>query len=256
MGPGGHAEMIVHRLLDAFFRTLDTVDAVRDRVDRALGREPRPDPWAVEWPPPGEAFDPAKEGPNADAPGAEPKEPTEAQIEEAARRTGDAPVAKKADRADEAAADKADKPAKAKPAAKKSAKKKPGRKKKASSKRKGSVDRSGKDLVSERADTITAYVQDKGRAIIGEDKDLAGKKVLARVVWALGEAHAAGVELGLTTNDVSALLSKAADIEVFATNIGRACRDHKTLIAESEPDGRSKRYVLTDDGKQAAADLL
>ena len=76
------------------------------------------------------------------------------------------------------------------------------------------------------------------------------------MVWALSEAHAAGVSAGLTTNDVSALLSKAADIEVFATNIGRACRDHKSLIAESEPDGRSKRYILTDEGKKAVAALL
>jgi hypothetical protein len=238
--------MIVHRLLDAFFRTLDTVDAVRDRVDRALGREPRPDPWAVEWPPPGEAFDPSRDGPNADAPGAEPKEPTEAQIAEAARRTGAAPSKTAADKSDKAA----------KPVAKKAPTKKPGRKKKASSKRKGSVDRSGKDLDSDRADEVTAYVKNNKRTLIDEEKELDGKKVLARVVWALGEAHAAGVDLGLTTNDVSALLSKAADIEVFATNIGRACRDHKELIAESEPDGRSKRYVLTDEGKQAAADLL
>ena len=43
--------MIVHRLLDVFFRTLDAVDIVRDRVDQMLGRQPRPDPWATSWPP-------------------------------------------------------------------------------------------------------------------------------------------------------------------------------------------------------------
>src|ERR1043166_8220994 len=42
---------IVNRLLDAFFRTLDAVDMARERIDRALGRAPRPEPWTTEWSP-------------------------------------------------------------------------------------------------------------------------------------------------------------------------------------------------------------
>ena len=42
---------IVNRLLDVFFRTLDAVDTARERVDRVLGRAPKPEPWATEWSP-------------------------------------------------------------------------------------------------------------------------------------------------------------------------------------------------------------
>jgi len=47
----------------------------------------------------------------------------------------------------------------------------------------------------------------------------------------------------------------AGGMEVFATNVARACRDETDLIVESTPDGRSKRYRLTDAGKAAAAGL-
>ena len=47
--------MLVHRILDAFFRALDAVDATRERIDRMIGRETRPDPWAQDWKPVPEA---------------------------------------------------------------------------------------------------------------------------------------------------------------------------------------------------------
>lgn len=268
--------MIVHRLLDAFFRTLDTIDAVRDRVDRALGREPRPDPWAVEWPPPASDHptDPVSgyggNGvrqdyvPGADEQGAEePPRRTTAEAPTPAAKadkkskpssTSTSPAkSAKAEKAEKAErAEKAEKSAKAEKA---DAKKKPGRKKKSSSKRKGSVDKVGRDLASERADQVTESLRAAKRPVVTEEADLAGKKVLARVVWALSEARAAGLSDGLTTNDISALLSQAAGIEVFATNIGRACRDHHDLIAEGAADGRSKRYVLTPAGEKAATEL-
>lgn len=248
--------MIVHRLLDAFFRTLDAIDAVRDRVDQALGREPRPDPWAVEWPPPGESgpFDdePARAAPAEAAPPRPPPGPDKARDEVPRAAPAQARTAGAAKTATSKAA--APKAAKGDPAVA-AAMKKPGPKKKSASKRKGSVDRSGKDLDSPRARAVVARLRDRGDKVVDEEAELDGKKVLARVVWALAAAEGAGSEKGLTTNDVSALLSLAAGIEVFATNIGRACRDHKELIEESEPDGRSKRYVLTPAGHKAAAAL-
>jgi hypothetical protein len=247
--------MIVHRLLDAFFRTLDAVDAVRDRVDRVLGKEPRPDPWAVEWPP------------------AEPDLPSRPETEPdaksgngatAAATPAEAPASAEAPAEAAEAAPAAPEPAKKKAASKKpsAAKKKKSQTakpkpvaKKASSSRKGSVDRVGKDFDSPRAEAINGYVRDQARGVITEDADLGGKKVLARVVWALEMAEDSGEGLGLTTADTSALLHLASGIEVFSTNIGRACRDHSDLIEETEPDGRSKRYKLTAEGRAQAKNL-
>ncbi len=138
----------------------------------------------------------------------------------------------------------------------KSSTKRPGRKKSTTSKRKGSVDRSGKDISTPRSKTLAAFAGQKNIKPLDEDADVGGKKVLARVIWALGLADRADVNDGLTTKDVSAFLSAYADIEVFTTNIGRACRDHSEYIEPSVPDGRSKRYRLTSDGKQQADGLI
>lgn len=265
--------MLVHRILDAFFRTLDAVDAARDRVDRILGREPRPDPWAVEWPPPAssasslESQEQASKNESADSSHATAKssvsladvpasnddvvaaEAVAADITEKSAATG-----KKTTRKAAAA------PAKKKAAAKKStaqktATQKAASKKSASSKRKGSVDRQGKDFDSPRARAVSDFVRQNDFGVVSPDAVHNGKKVLARVLWALHAAEEAGSEKGLTSADASALLHLAADIEVFATNLARACRDHGDLIAETEMDGRSKRYKLTRQGKAAALEL-
>lgn len=242
--------MLVHRLLDAFFRTLDAVDAARDRIDRMLGRKPRPDPWSVEWPPPKTdlAEEPPKNGAAGKA-GSGTAQKAEAKKEEAKERAAD-----EAKRSTRGAAQKTAKKGakKSARAASATAKPKPTEKKPRSKGRKGSVDRAGKDFDSPRARAVWQYVQDHGLGVITEDADVDGKKVLGRVLWALFAAEQAGSEKGLTTADASALLHLAAGMEVFATNIGRACRDHQELIVESEPDGRNKRYKLTDAGRQKA----
>lgn len=254
--------MLVHRLLDAFFRTLDAVDAVRDRVDRALGREPRPDPWAVEWPPPAApgngATELRREEPVAAKP-TSPKSPVAPKAPAAPKKapSAAAPAVELVDGETKVEAPK--KKAAAKKAAPKKAssaaapKAKPAAKKASSKGRKGSVDRQGKDFDSPRARAVLEHVKSSSLGVVTEEAEHNGKKVLARVLWALRAAEDAGSEKGLTTADASALLHLAAGMEVFATNIGRACRDHSDLIAESEPDGRSKRYKLTDEGRAAAA---
>jgi hypothetical protein len=40
----------VNLALDILFRTLDTIDAVRDRIDDVMGQSAQPEPWAVKWP--------------------------------------------------------------------------------------------------------------------------------------------------------------------------------------------------------------
>lgn len=216
---------LVNRLLDVFFRTLDTVDAARERLDRALGRSPQPDAWTTDWSPTPE---PPRETPPVRAPSAPAAAP--------ARRTTTKPTQKKPKKADSTVP--------------KSVGKKAG-----GGNRKGSVDRSGKDFDSPRARAIVLRLRNEGIGVITEDAALGGKKVLARVLWALGTADQAGSELGLTAADASALLHLAAGVEVFATNVARTCRDETDLIEESSPDGRSKRYKLTDAGRAAAAKL-
>lgn len=269
--------MWVHKVLDVFFRTLDAVDAARDKVDRALGREPRPDPWAVEWPPPNLSASPA-ERPAPDANEADAAAPPaggapEVGVADVAAE-GSAPAASKARRARARTPSAAGKAATR--GAPKKAPPKAGRTKgtraaaapsspapadkspadKSPSSRKGSVDRQGKDFDSPRARAVAEYVAERGLAVVSEAADHGGKKVLARMLWSLYAAEAAGSEKGLTCADASALLHLAAGMEVFATNLARACRDHPELIEETEPDGRSKRYKLSAAGRLAAEALI
>lgn len=123
------------------------------------------------------------------------------------------------------------------------------------SSRKGSIDRSGKDVDSPRAKVILETLRARGASVVADDAVHGGKRVLARVLWALHAAEEAGSELGLTAADASALLHLAAGMEVFATNVARTCRDEATLIEETAPDGRSKRYRLTPAGRSAAGGL-
>ncbi len=254
--------MIVHRLLDVFFRTLDAVDMVRDRVDRALGRDPRPDPWAVSWPPApsssssSSSSSSAESAPQRDRASQDDRarndDAEEPRVRDAAPKKAAQPKAKsKTGKGGKKSASSASAPAEAR----EMAKPRPGSKKPQAASRKGSVDRSGKDFDSPRARAIYEAIKARGGPVVAEEAGLDGKKVLARVVWALHAAEGAGSELGLTAADASALLHLCAGMEVFATNIARACRDETDLIEESVPDGRSKRYKLTTKGHARAAQL-
>ena len=144
-------------------------------------------------------------------------------------------------------------PSKLPTAAKKAAKKAAA--KKTISNRKGSVDRQGRDLDSPRATAIAAWIVSSGTAVVTEAADLDGKRTLARVLWALAMAEQAGTADGLTSADTSALLSVAADVEVFSTNVARAFRDEAALFVETSPDGRSKRYALTAAGRARLSEV-
>ena len=226
--------MIVHRLLDAVFRTLDAVDAARERLERAWPRRP-PTP-ASQWPPipegaPGEAPQAADVTSQTPPPKTSQKTSQKTEgVAEAARppSTQKAPPSKKADSV------------RPKPASKNPEKK---------GTRKGSVDRSGKDFDSPRARAIHAALLEGNGPVATKDSALDGKKVLGRVLWALAAAEDTGAKQGLTAADASALLSLAAGLEVFATNVARAFRDEDVLFEETVPDGRSKRYKLTDAGR-------
>lgn len=243
--------MLVHRLLDAVFRTLDTIDAVRARVDALLGKAEAQPP--SQWPTPTPAEAERGRAVTTDTPtpaGVDTAASAKHGTKDAATPTARREAPKKKDPRvpapkTQAAKSKATRP-KRDPAARTSAT--------TSSSRKGSVDRSGKDFDSPRAREIAASIAQTGRPIIAEDADLDGKKTLARVLWAVAAGDDSGVE-GMTAADVSAVLSSVAGIEVFATNVARAFRDEPTLFAERGADGRSKRYAVTALGKARAAEV-
>lgn len=255
---------LVNRLLDVFFRTLDAVDVARERIDRALGRGPRPEPWTSEWHPAPEAerTGSSAEGPElfetpGQKPAAAPVAPTKSKRTDKSDKSAKTGKAPRATTSAKPAADKA-RPKKAAPRNEAPRRAEPtpsGGKKAGGGNRKGSVDRSGKDFDSPRAKAIVEKLKSSGQGVITEDASLEGKRVLARVLWALAAADQAGSELGLTAADASALLHLAAGVEVFATNVARTCRDESALIEESSPDGRSKRYKLTAAGRVAANKL-
>lgn len=237
--------MLVHRLIDVFFKALDIADATRDQIDRVLGREQESDPWAVPWDDNTHSDQPTSEqsdfqkGPPAEEAGVEATKaaPTDSAPASSPKKKQTAKGKKTTTTSKKSSA---------------RTKKVPGRKKSSTSKRKGSVDRSGKDVDSARARAIATHVVENGLPVVLADHEIEGKKVLARVVWALWAASQAGGKKGLTTKDISALLSTCAEMEVYTTNIGRACRDHTELIEPNEPDGRSKRYSLSAQGERAA----
>ncbi len=236
--------MIVHRILDAVFRTLDAVDAVRAKVDHALGKEPQPPsswPPLVETTPPHSAdLDNAQRTYTDSDTGAEvPAVPRPVDQQKPPRTSAPKP---------KTSAPKAPKPKGTTGAEKRESPAAKAPKKKSDS-RKGSVDRKGSDFDSPRARAIQTYLSDHGGAVVAEGAALDGKKTLARVLWSVGAAEAAGSAQGLTAADASALLSTVAGLEVFSTNIARAFRDENELFEETVPDGRSKRYKLTARGR-------
>jgi hypothetical protein len=254
--------MILHRVIDVFFRTLDAVDTARDQLERVLGRESETDPWAVPWSDddssdPQNAFDSAPQSDEAAANGSSfDPENTDTAPTESVKATESVPTGtetqKRASKKRSTSKATASSKSKSPSSSRKKVKKSPGRKKSSAANRKGSVDRSGKDVDSARARAIENHIREHQLKMVTADDQLRGKKVLARVVWALWSTEQAGAKKGLTTKDISALLSACANIEVFTTNIGRACRDHAELIYLNEPDGRSKRYSLTEAGHREA----
>lgn len=268
--------MIVHRLLDAVFRTLDTVDALRVRIDAVLGRsDAQP---ASSWPAVVEVnindaddvragavapadLDASRSKPEAPAPEKSKTTTRAAAKPNTATKTATRTATKTATRTKKATpAATVPKTARASATAarpKKTPTDQPdvASTPPSSSSRKGSVDRSGKDFDSPRARAVEGWLKEHGGAIVAEDATLNGKRTLARVLWAVALAEQAGSEHGLTAADTSALLSSAAGVEVFATNVARSFRDESELFCETTPDGRSKRYTVTDVGRTRLAEV-
>ena len=176
--------MIVHRILNVVFRTLDAVDAVRARVDSALGKHAE---QPSSWPPQADPVSASRvdlEGEPASDPIASARVEIHAAAPAATMQKDKVKKAKTPQKAAAKAAVKPSKPTLRQPAA--------GRTKRAGAARKGSVDRKGVDVDSPRARAIQTFLKDNGTGVVTQDASLDSKKTVARVLWAVAVAEAAG----------------------------------------------------------------
>jgi len=98
-----------------------------------------------------------------------------------------------------------------------------------------------------KAGTITAKP-------LGLDDEVAGKRMLARIVFVLGAAEKC--DLGaLTSTEIAHVLTFGRDIDTFGTNISRAIRQGTAGLIDrrTSGDGDTHRYALTDEGRAAFA---
>ena len=204
--------VVIQKLLDAFFLGLDAVDEVRRRVDRLMGR-PEHDPFEVVWP---EEESSIRKG------NGEGTAPVEAAV--AAAEVPDPPAAS---------------PAAAKP--------KPKPKARAADKAPA-----GRPKVPMEIEDLTTKIKAGALPIkeLSENDEIAGKRMLARVIYVLGASEAA--DLGaLTSTEIAHVLTFSVGIDTFGTNISRAIRQKTAGLVEGRKGGKGEvnRYHLTDEGR-------
>ncbi|MBN2358676.1 MAG: hypothetical protein JXR83_04435 [Deltaproteobacteria bacterium] len=87
---------------------------------------------------------------------------------------------------------------------------------------------------------------------LATDDELAGKRMLARIVYVLGAAEKCDLG-GLTSTEIAHVLTFGRDIDTFGTNISRAIRQGTAGLIDrrSGGGGDTHRYTLTDEGRAA-----
>lgn len=112
--------------------------------------------------------------------------------------------------------------------------------------RKSSI-RQARDINSERADAILT--------MLGTDESgpegmlpLNAQRSLDCLIWALGQATRAQLPNGISVHDVSALLYKAHNINLYPINISRVVHSNEILVRQAGQANRTKTYLLTDAG--------
>ncbi len=121
-------------------------------------------------------------------------------------------------------------------------------------KRKLSV-RPARQIHSERSEQILRILRDQNGTIVDKNAEVSGKSSLACILWALHAADQAEMKDGVSIHDVSALLFKAAKVELYPINVSRMVHDHTNLIHQVSQEMRTKRYALTDAGRAIATAL-
>jgi hypothetical protein len=115
--------------------------------------------------------------------------------------------------------------------------------------------RSAKGFRSERASQIWQRLQVQGARVVSDSAEIDGKKSLAWVMWAIGTAEESAIPDGISVHDVSALLFHAAKIQIYPINVSRMVHDHAHYIRQASQEKRTKRYLLTDEGRKRMAQL-
>jgi hypothetical protein len=110
--------------------------------------------------------------------------------------------------------------------------------------------RPAKEIASPQADAILQSLKKTKARIIKTNDELNGKKSLAYLVWALGHAERAKLKDGISVHDVSALLYRAGNIELYPINISRVVHSNEQLVRQVGQDKRTKNYLLTDLGEK------
>ncbi len=110
--------------------------------------------------------------------------------------------------------------------------------------------RSGKKISSTFASQMLTELKSQQMGVVSEAAVINGKKSLAWVVWALGIAEKTKMQEGISVHDVSSLLYHAAQIEIYPINVSRMVHDNSQYIRQVSQDKKTKRYLLTDEGKK------
>ncbi len=113
--------------------------------------------------------------------------------------------------------------------------------------RKSSI-KPAKEIGSTKADIVLARLRVDGTRLVTKTESINGKTSLAYLVWALGHAERAQVAEGISVHDVSALLYRACNIELYPINISRVVYGNQDLVKQSGQQKRTKTYLLTDEG--------
>ena len=110
------------------------------------------------------------------------------------------------------------------------------------------VSKAFEPIRSERADRIYDRLGQNSLKVIHEDAEVAGKKNLAWVMWAFKNAAEAEYKDGISVHDVSALIYRAAKVELYPINVSRVVHNHTDFIRQVSQDKKTKRYLLTEAG--------
>jgi hypothetical protein len=117
------------------------------------------------------------------------------------------------------------------------------------------ITKSYEPVFSERADQICSRLAPHQLNVIHEDAEVAGKKSLAWVLWAFKTAADAEYKDGISVHDVSALVYRAAQVELYPINVSRVVHNHTDYIRQVSQDKKTKRYLLTEKGMKEVAKL-
>jgi hypothetical protein len=114
--------------------------------------------------------------------------------------------------------------------------------------RKSSI-KPAKEIGSLRADVILQKLKENNLRRVSIDDAIDGKKSLAYLIWALGHAQEAQIQQGISIHDVTALLYRACEIELYPINVSRVVYKNPALVRKAGQEKRTKTYLLTSEGQ-------